>query len=305
MGGNSASTLVNAKRLEGKTAIVTGCNVGIGKETVKELYKSGARVIMACRDTEKANAAAESIQKDLENSKDVGTLVVKPLNLSSLKSVRECAADINQSEPRVHILINNAGVMMVPKGETEDGFETHLGVNHFGHFLFTCLLLPKLIASAPSRIINVSSKAHEWGKIDFNDLNCKNSQYNPRLAYSHSKIANILFTVELARRLKDKGVTAYSLHPGIVRTELGRYIDETYFTGAQKIARVLFYPISKSPAQGALTTLYCTYKDVENDSGAYFSDCMLKKRFDTEDDLKQAKLLWEESCKLVDHQPEI
>ncbi|KAF6212140.1 hypothetical protein GE061_012661 [Apolygus lucorum] len=304
MGGNSSS-LVGAKRLDGKTAIVTGCNVGIGRETVKDLYKSGARVIMACRDIEKAQTAAKTIEEEVGDQKDVGQLVIKPLNLCSLKSVRECAADINKNEPTITFLINNAGVMMTPKGETEDGFETQFGVNHLGHFLFTCLLLPKMIQSAPSRIINVSSSAHQWGKINFEDLNWKTTDYRARGAYAQSKLANILFTVELARRLQDKGVTAYSLHPGVVKTELGRHMDETYFRGARLMAGVVFGPFFKNPTEGAMTTLYCTYKDIEDDNGAYFSDCAFKKKFDSEENLKQAKTLWEESCKLVGHEADI
>uniref|UniRef100_A0A3P8WWJ6 Si:dkey-23o4.6 n=1 Tax=Cynoglossus semilaevis TaxID=244447 RepID=A0A3P8WWJ6_CYNSE len=171
-------------RLDGKTVVITGANTGIGKETSREMARRGE--LMACRDLTRAESAAEEIREATGN----GNVVIRHLDLASLHSVRQFAKDYVDSEDRLDILINNAGVMMCPKWLTEDGFETQLAVNHLGHFLLTNLLLPKLKSSAPSRVVNVSSIAHRGGRIDFDDL------------YQQSKLANVLFSRELARKLR-------------------------------------------------------------------------------------------------------
>ncbi|XP_048828541.1 retinol dehydrogenase 13 isoform X3 [Brienomyrus brachyistius] len=185
-------------RLEGKTVLITGANTGIGKETAVDLARRGARVIIACRDLSRANKAAADIRQRSGN----GNVVVKPLDLASLQSVRQLAKDIQENEGRLDILINNAGIMMCPKWKTEDGFEMQFGVNHLGHFLLTNCLLDLLKKSAPSRIVNVSSLAHEKGQIHFDDINLDND-YDPLKSYRQSKLANVLFSRELAARLKD------------------------------------------------------------------------------------------------------
>lgn len=303
--GGTPSRVLPTKRLDGKTAIITGSNTGIGKVTAKELYKLGAKVIMACRDVSRANEAMGSIKDEVKDAKDVGELIVKELNLSSFASIRKCAEDINNNENAIHLLVNNAGVMMCPKSKTEDGFETQFGVNHLGHFLFTCLLLPKLIKSAPSKIVNVSSMAHERGRMDWDDLNFEKKPYNAMGAYSQSKLANVLFTRELANKLEGTGVTTFSLHPGIVKTELGRYMDATYFRGARLVARALFSPFMISPDEGAKTTLYCLLADNENESGSYYCNCKLKEPSPLAKNDEDAKKLWSESLKLtnVDFDP--
>ncbi|RXN04132.1 retinol dehydrogenase 13-like protein [Labeo rohita] len=154
-------------RLDGKTVLITGANTGIGKETAVDMAKRGARVILACRDMGRANKAAEEVRKRSGND----NVVVKMLDLNSLRSVRALAKDVQKTEDRLNILINNAGIMMCPHWRTEDGFEMQFGVNHLGHFLLTNLLLDLLKKSAPSRIVNVSSLAHESGKIHFDDIN--------------------------------------------------------------------------------------------------------------------------------------
>uniref|UniRef100_A0AC11B0V2 Retinol dehydrogenase 13 n=1 Tax=Ovis aries TaxID=9940 RepID=A0AC11B0V2_SHEEP len=205
--------------IPGKTVIVTGANTGIGKQTALELAKRGGNIILACRDMEKCEAAAKEIRGETLNHR----VNARHLDLASLKSIREFAAQVTEEEEHVHILINNAAVMRCPHWTTEDGFEMQLGVNYLGHFLLTNLLLDKLKASAPSRIINVSSLAHVAGHIDFEDLNWEKKNYDTKAAYCQSKLAVVLSTKELSRRLQGTGVTVNALHPGVARTELGRH----------------------------------------------------------------------------------
>ncbi|KAL6030862.1 hypothetical protein STEG23_015679, partial [Scotinomys teguina] len=207
--------------IPGKTVIVTGANTGIGKQTALELAKRGGNIILACRDMEKCEAAAKDIRGETLNPR----VRAQHLDLASLKSIREFAKKIIKEEERVDILVNNAAVMRCPHWTTEDGFEMQFGVNHLGHFLLTNLLLEKLKASAPSRIISLSSLAHVAGHIDFDDLNWKTKEYDTKAAYCQSKLAVVLFTKELSRRLQGTGVTVNALHPGVARTELGRHTD--------------------------------------------------------------------------------
>lgn len=276
------------ERIPGKTVIVTGANTGIGKETAKELARRGGRVILACRDLDRAEQARAEIVLETANR----NVVVKKLDLGSMGSIRAFAKDINSNEPHVDILINNAGIMRCPKMLTEDGFEMQLGVNHLGHFLLTMLLLDKIKASAPSRIINVSSLAHTRGTINFDDLNSAKS-YDPGRGYSQSKLANVHFTRQLAKKLEGTGVTVNSLHPGVVKTELGRHLTVTKST----IGRIVFTPIAwlllKTPVQGAQTTLYCALSsELEGVTGKYFSDCKEKDVAEQGKDEEAAKRLW-------------
>ena len=186
----------NANMLDGKTVIVTGANTGIGKEVAKELAKRHARVIMACRDVQRGKRAAEDIQREICS----GQLVVKTLDLASFSSIRDFANDINSSEEKINILVNNAGVFGPPFSLTEDGYETTFAVNHLGHFLLTNLLLDKLAVSAPARIIIVSSKLYERAKMNFNNINGE-EVYRGVSAYAQSKLANLLFAFELDKRL--------------------------------------------------------------------------------------------------------
>ncbi|XP_045845128.1 retinol dehydrogenase 13 isoform X3 [Meles meles] len=205
--------------IPGKTVIVTGANTGIGKQTAMELARRGGNVILACRDMEKCEAAAKDIRGETLNHR----VRARHLDLASLKSIREFAAKITEEEEQVHVLVNNAAVMRCPHWTTEDGFEMQFGVNYLGHFLLTNLLLDRLKASAPSRIINLSSLAHIAGHVDFDDLNWEKRKYDTRGAYCQSKLAIILFTKELSRRLQGTGVTVNAVHPGVARTELGRH----------------------------------------------------------------------------------
>uniref|UniRef100_A0A667ZXR5 Si:dkey-23o4.6 n=1 Tax=Myripristis murdjan TaxID=586833 RepID=A0A667ZXR5_9TELE len=282
-------------RLDGKTVLITGANTGIGKETSRDLARRGARVVMACRDLTRAERAAEEIRRSTGN----GNVVIRHLDLASLYSVRQFAKDFLASEERLDILINNAGVMMCPRWMTEDGFETQLAVNHLGHFLLTNLLLPKLKSSAPSRVVTVSSIAHRGGQIDFDDLFFSRRPYSALTSYRQSKLANVLFSRELAHRLKGSGVSSFSLHPGVIRTELGRHVHSWFpLLGALLSAPSLL--LMKTPTQGCQTSVYCAVTPgLQERSGCYFSDCEEKDVAPEGQDDVVAMKLWEVSARLV------
>ncbi|XP_077384365.1 retinol dehydrogenase 13 [Festucalex cinctus] len=285
----------SGQRQDGKTVLVTGANTGIGKETCRELARRGARVVMACRDLSRAERAAEDIRRSTGN----GNVVIRHLDLASLYSVRHFAKDFLDSEDRLDVLINNAGVMMCPKWLTEDGFETQFAVNHLSHFLLTNLLLPKLKSSAPSRVITVSSMAHRGGRIDFSDLFFSRRPYSPLQSYQQSKLANVLFSRELARRLRGSGVSSFCVHPGVIRTELGRHV-EGWFPLLGALLRLPAMLLMKTPRQGSQTTLYCAVTPgLEDQSGNYFSDCAVKEAAPEGRDDETADRLWRESARLV------
>ncbi|KAM3877497.1 retinol dehydrogenase 13 [Diretmus argenteus] len=280
-------------RLDGKTVLITGANTGIGKDTALDMACRGARVILACRDMTKANAAADEIRQRSGN----GNVVVKKLDLASLQSVRDLTKDVLESEERLDILINNAAVMC-PKWVTDDGFEMQFGVNHLGHFLLTNCLLDLLKKSTPSRIVIVSSMGHTSGHIDFEDINL-DKDYTAMKSYTRSKLANVLFGRELAARLQDTGVTVYSLHPGIIRTEIGRHMVPTLALW-KRILLLPFLMLIKSHRQGAQTTVYCAVEEsLANVSGLYYSDCAPKTPAPQACDDVAAKKLWDLSASMV------
>lgn len=281
-------------RLDGKTVLITGANTGIGKETALDMAKRGARVILACRDMTRARIAADDIRQQSGN----GNVVVKKLDLASLQSVRDLAKDVQENEQRLDILINNAGIMMCPKWKTKDGFEMQFGVNHLGHFLLTNCLLDLLKKSTPSRVVIVSSLAHEKGRIHFDDINL-DKDYKRQDSYRQSKLANVLFCRELAKRLQGTGVTVYSLHPGVINTELGRHLFPTLALW-QKMVAAPFMMMIKTPREGAQTTIYCAVDEKEaNASGLYYSDCAPKTPAPQALDDVAAKKLWDLSASMV------
>ncbi|XP_072396954.1 retinol dehydrogenase 11-like isoform X2 [Diabrotica undecimpunctata] len=290
--------------LAGKVAVVTGANTGIGKITAKDFYQRSARVILACRDLEKAKTTIFTIQQQCESKENLGELEAVQLDLSSLQSVRECAKTILDKEKQINILINNAGVMMCPFSRTEDGYETQFATNHLGHFLLTVLLMPRIIKSTPARIINVSSSAHSFSSIDFSDINWEKRNYSPMGAYSQSKLSNILFTKELATRLKEnniQGVNTYSLHPGIIKTNLGRHVvKRIYFPGIHWLWRNVAHYFIKNPEQGAQTQIYCAvHENCANETGLYYSNCKVIEPSTDAKNEQFAKQLWEISLKMV------
>lgn len=259
------------KDLSGKIYIVTGANSGTGLETAKQLAKQNGLVIAACRRLDAANKAFEGFDH-LSNIK------IMELDLGSFSSIRKFAEQFKREYDRLDALVNNAGVMMTPEGRTEDGFETQFGINYLGHFLLTELLLDTLKASSPSRIVNVSSVVHVGnngvgGEIYFDDYNFEERDYDRNAAYSQSKLANILHASELARRLEGTGVTAVSLHPGWVRSNLAKHA----MPGARFIQNVLLRPFSRflgtmSPFDGAQTSLHCLLDDkVPEHNGEFYS----------------------------------
>ncbi|XP_019639566.1 PREDICTED: retinol dehydrogenase 12-like [Branchiostoma belcheri] len=278
--------------MRGKTVIITGANTGIGKATALELARRHARVILACRNRNKAEATRDDIIKITGNT----SVLVKEVDLSSLASVRTFAQDIYKEEPQLDVLINNAGTTGPAKRTlTEEGLELTFAANHFGHFLLTNLLLDLLKKSSPSRIVNVASMAHLWGKVDFDNLSGE-KWYHEGRAYCDSKLMNILFTRELSNRLVGTGVTVNALHPGTVQSEL--------FRSAPWFIKVLFHrilkPYLKTPYQGAQCSIYCAVsEDMARVSGQYVCDCRIQDPAKHGMDEGTAKKLWEVSERLT------
>ncbi|CAH1246350.1 RDH14 [Branchiostoma lanceolatum] len=278
--------------MRGKTVIITGANTGIGKATALELARRHARVILACRNKNKAEAARDDIIKVTGNT----DVIVKEVDMSKLASVRTFAAEICKEEPQLDVLINNAGMAGPSKKTlTEDGLELTFATNHFSHFLLTNLLLDLLKKSSPSRIVNVASMAHLWGRVDFDNL-CAEKWYNEGRAYCDSKLMNILFTRELNKRLAGTGVTVNALHPGTVRSEL--------FRSTPWFVKVLFerilQPFLKTPYQGAQCSIYCAVsKEMAEVSGQYVCDCRIQDPYKPGMDDGAAKKLWEVSERLT------
>lgn len=248
----------------GRVAVITGANVGLGLETARELMRNGAHCVLASRTRSKADAALAELLADLPGA----TAEVIPLDLASQKSVGNFAEQFNATHSRLDLLINNAGIMMVPQGQTEDGFESQLGTNHLGHFALTGLLLARLLATDNSRVVTVSSLAHRSGAIEFDNLMFEIGRYTPMHAYSRSKLANLLFAFELQRRLDKAGSGTISVaaHPGIAGTNLANHFFDRWFM--KPVKQVLGVAL-QSPAQGAQPTLRAA-TDPEVSGGEYF-----------------------------------
>ena len=244
--------------LSGKVAVVTGANSGIGYETARALAEKGADVVMACRSVQKGNEAADKIRA-LEPR---GSVEVMQLNLADLDSVRQFVEAFNAQHDRLDLLINNAGIMMTPYGKTAQGFEQQFGVNHLGHFALTGLLFERIKETSGSRVVTVSSTYHRLGKIDFDDLHCEEKAYGRQTAYGQSKLANLLFTYELQRKMDRAGLdmVAVAAHPGWSETNLQRHAGLFDFMNRF---------VAQDAAMGALPTLYAaTAPDVRG--GDYY-----------------------------------
>lgn len=255
----------NIPSLTGKVIIVTGGNSGLGYESVKAFAEKGARVILASRSEEKGRKASDKISKDFAGA-DIN---VMRLDLTDLSSVESFAANFRTSYDSLDILLNNAGIMTTPYFTTRDGFEGQMGTNHLGHFALTGRLLDIIISSPGSRIVNVSSTAHKAGKMDFDNLLFKNGKaYSPMKAYARSKLANLLFTYELHRRLEAAGSDTVCLaaHPGLSVTGLMRYIDKNFF---YKLLRPLMPLVAQSAAMGALPQIRAAV-DPDARGGEYY-----------------------------------
>ncbi|KAI4901483.1 hypothetical protein NFI96_012287 [Prochilodus magdalenae] len=256
-------------QLGGKTAIVTGANTGIGKYIALDFARRGARVILACRNEARGTEALKEIRQISGNQ----NVHLRLVDTSSLESVRKFAAQILKEEKELHILVNNAGASGLPRKITADGLEVSFATNHVGPFLLTNLLLDLVKKSAPARIVNVSSANHWRGKVDFTHFRGDNLSYQMDSVYNHTKLHNVIWTNELARRLQGTGVTANSLHPGVVMTEVMRNYNW--------LVRLIFNAIGifffKSSEEGAVSTIYCAVaEETEGITGKYFdSDCSL------------------------------
>lgn len=281
----SASQVADGVDLKGKVALITGCNTGIGKETARVFAAQGATVFLACRSLDKAQSTMQEI-KDAHSGADVRAL---QCDLSSLDSVCSAAEDFLKQSSKLDILVNNAGVMMIPEyTETKDGFEMQWGTNHLGHFLLTNKLLPALQQTPGSRIVNVSSMAHQMSPPFSADVvPPKPSSYSGTSNYGLSKLCNILFSRELNRRFGSTGITSFALHPGVIPTDLGRYSNMASF----------FYKVGglfmKTIPQGAATQVFCALRADPKDCMSWFMDCATSSKFtqDSQSD-SHAALLW-------------
>jgi retinol dehydrogenase-14 len=277
--------------LTGKTVLVTGGTGGIGLATAAGLAGLGARVGIVGRDAGRARAAAERIRTVAAG----GDVDVFTADVSSQREVQRLAETVLAAYPRLDVLVNNVGGYWATRHATEDGLERTFAVNHLAPFLLTHLLLDRLRSSAPARVVTVSSGAQARGRIDFDDLQGERS-YSGQRAYNQSKLANVLFTYELARRLEGSGVTANVLHPGVVRTAFGQEDSR----GWMRLMLPVVRPFMKTPERGAETSVYlASSPEVEGVSGRYFANSKPKTSSRASYDTAAARRLWEVSAGLV------
>lgn len=292
--------------MEGKTVIVTGANTGMGVIIAKELALRGARVIMACRSEKKGREAEEKVWREVRAQGGPGKAEFASLDLSQLSSVRKFVDSFKERNENLDCLINNAGIMVPPHSYTPDGFESQFQVNYLSHYLLTRLLVPVMQASSESpKVIHVSSLASEnvaVSKGDFDTIaRCKPEKYNSFEAYRHSKLGQVLFTVEMNRRIGE-GITVNSVHPGIVNTELfnrsGNFLVNSLIGTlgwAMSTAGFVY-----TPEKGASTAVYlATTPSTKTSSGGYFADCAPRPANPVAFDASLGNEWWEESAKLV------
>lgn len=267
--------------LAGKTALVTGASAGLGLETVRTLVGAGCRVVMAARPGAKLDQALQAVRCDFP----AASVEAVSLELTDFDSIRACAARVASLTTTLDILINNAGIMAVPFAQTPAGCESQFGTNHIGHFLLTNLLVPLLLAAHRARVVNLSSGGHKHCPVNFEDIHWQTREYNKWGAYGQAKTANALFTVALQKRLGDKGVSVFAVHPGVIPTELGRHLTdediralmnsqslggENKASGGVSRGRLLY----KSIPQGAATSVWAaTAPALEGMGGRYLEDC--------------------------------
>lgn len=280
--------------MAGKMVVVTGGNSGIGRETALALARAGASTLITARDPERGAAAAA----DIGRRAGTGLVGLVVFDLADLGSVRAGAAEILERCPRLDVLVNNAGLVLTERSVTADGYETTFAVNHLGPFLLTNLLLDRLRASAPSRVVNVASTAHKGARLDFDDLQSANG-YRAMNAYGASKLANVLFTAELARRLEGSGVTVNCCHPGTVSTGWGRDGD-TKGLLAFGLRFMPYLPFFLTPEAGARTSVYlASAPEVAEVTGRYFVKRKERDPSPAARDAAAARRLFEVSEELV------
>jgi retinol dehydrogenase 14 len=276
--------------MTGRVCVVTGANRGIGRATAEGLARLGATLVLVCRRLEEG----ESVAREIASAHGGRPALVVPADLSSQRSIRDAAERIRAAHGRLHVLVNNAGVIPKQRETTVDGLEMQFAVNHLAYFLLTNLLLDRLVDGAPSRVVNVSSGAHQGGRLDFSDLQSER-RYDPVRVYGRTKLANVLFTYELARRLGATGVTANCLHPGVVATKLmADYMNVPLVGGA--IARTF----GGSAEKGAETSVYlAASREVEGVTGRYFVGQRETRSSPASYDVALQQRLWEESARLT------
>lgn len=279
---------------DSKVTLITGANAGIGKETARGMAERGFTVVMAARSLDKGQAALDEVREKVPGAK----LELLQLDLASLASVRQAAATFLERHDRLDVLINNAGLILGDRRTTEDGFEQTFGVNHLGHFLLTDLLRARLEASAPARVVNLASDAHRMSSgLDFDDLMRERRSYAGMPVYGDSKLANILFTRALAKRVQDKGVVVHAVHPGVVRTRFAADGDvEGLFASLVKLAG----PFMLTPEKGARTSLHVATSDEAGAcTGLYWAKSKKKRPTKHALDDAAAERLWAVSEALV------
>lgn len=275
--------------MAGRTVLVTGGTGGIGLATAAGLVGLGARVGIVGRDADRSRVAADRLRAS------GGQVDVFVADVSSQVEVRRLADEVLAAYPRLHVLVNNVGGYWATRHTTSDGLEHTLAVNHLAPFLLTNLLLDRLRDSAPARVVTVSSGAQSMGRIDFEDLQGE-QDYSGQRAYNQSKLANVMFTHELARRLEGSGVTANALHPGVVRTNFGREDAQ----GWMRLMLPVVRPFMKSPERGAATSVHlASSHEVDGVSGRYFVDRRVRTPSRASRDAAAAQRLWEVSAELV------
>ncbi len=283
--------MANDPIMAGKAVLITGGTGGIGKATATGLAALGARVGITGRDRGRAEAAAD----DIRAASGGAVVDVFVADLSAQTEVRRLAGEVLDAYPRLDVLINNAGGTWAHRHVTADGLEHTFALNHLAPFLLTDLLLDRLKASSPARVVTVSSGAQALGRIDFDDL-MGARKYSGQRAYNQSKLANVMFTYELSRRLKGTGVTATVLHPGVVRTNFGAEDQSTAYAVMTRVVR----PFMKSLARGAATPVYlASSPEVAGVTGRYFANKKPKKSNRSSYDVDAAARLWQVSSDLV------
>jgi retinol dehydrogenase-12 len=281
--------------LDGQVAVITGANSGIGKETAAELAGMGAHVVIAARNPTKAAAAMHDIHERVSNA----SVEFLPLDLASFAAVRAFADIFKARFDRLDVLVNNAGLTLRKRTVTEDGHETQFQVNHLSHYLLTRLLDAQLAAAAAARIVNVSSTGHTFARdgLNFDDLDWTRRRYRGFLVYCATKLANVLFTRELARRFGDSKITANAVHPGFVGSNFAREGDMGLFVGLGMLA---IRPFAISSAAGARTSVYlASSADVEGITGQYFYRCQVVSPSHAALDDAAAARLWEVSAEMT------
>jgi NAD(P)-dependent dehydrogenase (short-subunit alcohol dehydrogenase family) len=289
-----ANPCSNLGDMTGRNVVITGGNAGLGKETAQALARLGARVVITSRDDERGGQAVDDIRR--ASGSDAVESV--PLDLASLASVRACAKDLLDRLDAIHVLDLNAGGVISQRRVTDDGLEMQFQVNHLGHFLLASLLLDRLRASAPARVVVLSSGAHTGARkgLDFDDLQFEHRLYRGMNVYSGTKLMNLYFTFELARRLEGTGVTVNALHPGFVATRFAKEGD----TRLLRIGILIGRPFARSVEKGARGAIWLAASpDATDVNGAYFFDCRATQPSAPAQDPEAAKRLWDVSEQLA------